>query len=159
MEKVEKGAKQRGHQMSRNLKILILLTILLAAAAVAVITASYLTDQLNQNTFPFVRRTYFPNPADLDFYYVARTIFSTINIVLLIVLIVNYVSIYIKTRSEFTIGLVLFAVFFLVKDITWSPFVVRFAGFDVFGLGPFAFLPDLFELIALSVLLYLSVEY
>jgi len=50
-------------------------------------------------------------------------------------------------------------VFFLIKDITWSPFIVRFAGFDVFGLGPFAFLPDLFELIALSVLLYLSVEY
>ena len=78
---------------------------------------------------------------------------------LLIVLIFNYVSIYLKTKSEFTIGLILFSVFFLIKDITWSPFVVHFAGFDVFGLGPFAFLPDLFELIALSVLLYLSVEY
>ena len=145
--------------MSKNLKILMLLTILLAATSLAVLAISYLNDKPNQRTFPFGPRSYFPNPADLDFYYVARTVFSTINIVLLVVLIVNYVSIFLKTRSEFTVGLILFAVFFLIKDITWSPFVVRFAGFDVFGLGPFAFLPDLFELIALSVLLYLSVEY
>ncbi len=145
--------------MSKNLKILILLTILLAAAAIAILVASYETDQSSHQNFPFGPRSYFPNPADLSFYYVARTVFSTINIVLLVVLIVNYVSIYFKTRSEFTVGLILFSVFFLIKDITWSPFVVRFAGFDVFGLGPFAFLPDLFELIALSVLLYLSVEY
>jgi len=145
--------------MSKNLKILMLLTILLAAASLAVLAISYLNDKPNQRTFPFGPRSYFPNPADLDFYYVARTVFSTINIVLLVVLIVNYVSIFLKTRSEFTVGLILFAVFFLIKDVTWSPFVVRFAGFDVFGLGPFAFLPDLFELIALSVLLYLSVEY
>jgi len=145
--------------MSKNLKILMLLTILLAAASLAVLAISYLNDKPNQRTFPFGPRSYFPNPADLDFYYVARTVFSTINIVLLVVLIVNYVSIFLKTRSEFTVGLILFAVFFLIKDITWSPFIVRFAGFDVFGLGPFAFLPDLFELIALSVLLYLSVEY
>ncbi len=145
--------------MSKNLKILILLTILLAAASLAVLAISYLNSRSNPQTFPFGPRSYLPNPADLDFYYVARTVFSTINIVLLVVLIINYVSIFLKTRSEFTIGLILFAVFFLIKDITWSPFVVRFAGFDVFGLGPFAFLPDLFELIALSVLLYLSVEY
>jgi hypothetical protein len=145
--------------MSKNLKILILLIVLLAAAALVVLAASYITELSDQQTFPFGRRPFFVNPADLDFYYVARTVLSTINIVLLLVLIVNYVSIYLKTRSEFTIGLVLFAMFFLIKDVTWSPFVVRFAGFDVFGLGPFAFLPDLFELIALSVLLYLSVEY
>jgi hypothetical protein len=145
--------------MSKNLKILILLTILLAAAAIAVLVASYEADQTNQQNFPFGPRPIRTNPNDLDFYYVARTIFSTVNIVLLIVLIFNYVSIYLKTKSEFTIGLILFSVFFLIKDVTWSPFVVHFAGFDVFGLGPFAFLPDLFELIALSVLLYLSVEY
>ena len=145
--------------MNKNLKTLALLTILLAVAALVILAASYITELSNQPTFPFGPRPIFVNPADLDFYYVARTVFSTINIVLLIVLIVTYISIYLKTRSEFTIGLVLFSVFFLIKDITWSPFVVRFAGFDVFGLGPFAFLPDLFELIALSVLLYLSVEY
>lgn len=145
--------------MNKTLKTLLLLAVLLAVASLAVLVASYLTEQSNQSTFPFDRRPYFPNPADLDFYYVARTVFSIINIILLTILIVNYAGIFLKTRSEFTLGLILFAVFFLIKDLTWSPFVVRFAGFDVFGLGPFAFLPDLFELIGLSVLLYLSVEY
>jgi hypothetical protein len=145
--------------MNKSLKILILVSVLLASTSLVVLGVAYFRDQSRQPAFPFGPRSYFPNPADIDFYYVARTILSTVNIVLLVVLIVNYVGIFLKTRSEFTVGLILFAVFFLIKDITWSPFVVRFAGFDVFGLGPFAFLPDVFELIALSVLLYLSVEY
>jgi hypothetical protein len=32
-------------------------------------------------------------------------------------------------------------------------------GFIAFGLGPFALLPELFEFLALIVLLYLSVKY
>jgi len=160
MEKVEKGARQKGKQMSKNLKIFILLIVLLVSASLAVfVTIHGAIQQSPSSTFPFNTRPHTFNPADLELYYVARTVFSTINIVLLIVLIVNYVTIYLKTKSEFSIGLVLFGIFFLIKDITWSPFVVRFAGFDVFGLGPFAFMPDLFELIALSVLLYLSIEY
>jgi hypothetical protein len=37
--------------------------------------------------------------------------------------------------------------------------VIGAFGFGLFGLGPFALLPDLFEFVALSVLLYLSVKY
>ncbi len=147
--------------MSRNLQTLVLLAILLAASAVAILLTAYAVDDstTSQQRSPFSRGPYLPNAADLDFYYVARTVFSTINIVLLVVLIINYVSIYLKTRSEFTIGLTMFAVFFLIKDITWSPFVVYLSGYNMFGLGPFAFLPDLFELIGLSMLLYLTVRY
>lgn len=146
--------------MSRNLKLLVLLALMVALAGLAVIIAAYQFDS-HQNTrpvFPF-GQPFRLNPGDLELYYVARTVFSSINIVLLIILIINYASIYIKTKSEFTIGLMLFALFFLMKDIAWSPLVVFIAGFNVFGLGPFAFLPDLFELIALTVLLYLSVKY
>jgi hypothetical protein len=145
--------------MSRNILTLVLFTILLAGAASMIVAASYYADQNMQQPFPFGRGAIRYNPGDLDFYYVARTIFSTINIVLLVVLLVNYVSIYLKTRSEFTIGLTIFASFFLIKEVAWSPFLVHLAGFDAFGLGPFAFLPDLFELIALSILVYLSVRY
>ncbi len=145
--------------MNRKQKILILFMVLLALTALAaVLLAEYQTDQRSSN-FPFVARHYRSNPADIELYYLARTVFSTINIVLTIILIVNYVSIYLKTKSEFTIGLSLFALFFLIKDITWSPFVIGFAGFGIFGLGPFAFLPDLFEMAALLVLFYLSVKY
>jgi hypothetical protein len=145
--------------MNRNVKIAILITILLVAAAAAVLFASYQIDKTTR-AFSFGPGAYRgPNPGDLDFYYVARTVFSTINIVLLVFLITNYASIYMKTKSEFTIGLMLFGVFFLIKDIFWSPFLIQFVGFNMLGLGPFAFLPDLFELIGLTVLVFLTVEY
>jgi hypothetical protein len=142
--------------MNRKQKILILLVVLLVLTAVAAVMLAILRRSLD---FPFIARQYRPNPADIELYYIARTVFSTINIVLTLVLIANYVSIYLKTKSQFTIGLTLFASFFLIKDITWSPFVIGFAGFGTFGLGPFAFLPDLFEMAALLVLFYLSVRY
>jgi hypothetical protein len=151
---------KEGETMNRKQTLLILLTVLIVlTASVAVIFATYLTDQRRDLNFPFAPRQYRPNPADIELYYLARTVFSTINIVLTIILIANYVSIYFKTKSEFTIGLSLFALFFLIKDITWSPFVIGFVGFGVFGLGPFAFLPDLFEMAALLILFYLSIKY
>ena len=146
--------------MNRKQTILILLAVLLVlTVSVAVLIATYQTGQRRGPNFPFTPRQYMPNPADIELYYLARTVFSTINIVLTVILIVNYVSIYLKTKSEFTIGLSFFALFFLIKDITWSPFVIGFAGFGIFGLGPFAFLPDLFEMAALLILFYLSIKY
>jgi len=88
-----------------------------------------------------------------------RAILSTVNIVLTSVLIFNYLGIYLKTRSEFTFGLVLFAVMLLIKDITLNPIVIGLGGFGLYGMGPFAFIPDLFEMTALLVLFYLSVKY
>ncbi len=150
--------------MSRNLKIAIVFSILLCVTVVATIFASVSYEQQIQQTqtpgFPFIQRQpTLVNPADLEFYYVIRTVLSTINIVLLVVLVISYATIYVKTRSEFTIGLLIFAGVFLVKDIASSPFIYRAFRFDLFGLGPFAFIPDLLELAALSVLLYLSVKY
>ncbi len=144
--------------MSRNLKILPIVAALLVMAVFGALLIISLLTQTQFGVFPFRRQT-LPNPADLELYYLARTVFSTINIALLIVLMITYASIYRKTKSEFTIGLVLFAAFFLVKELTWSPFVIGIMGFGLYGLGPFAFLPDVFECIALSVLLYLSIKY
>jgi uncharacterized membrane protein len=147
---------EEGQTMNRKQIILILLVVLVGLSALlAVIINSY---QASQGPL-FMPHVYRANPGDFELYYMARTIFSTINIVLTIILIFNYTSIYIKTKSEFTIGLVLFAAFFLIKDVAWSPFVIGLAGFGTFGLGPFAFLPDLFEMAALLVLFYLSVKY
>lgn len=98
-------------------------------------------------------------PGDIEFFYISRTVVSTVNIVLLVFLILTYADIYRKTRSEFTVGLLIFSIVFLMKDLTSNPMVIRAFGFGLYGLGPFALLPDLFELVALSVLLYLSVKY
>jgi len=144
--------------MSRTQKILILLAIMLGLTAVlAIIISSYQTSQANG--FPFISRPFRYNAGDFELYYMVRTVLSTVNIVLTTVLIFNYASIYSKTKSEFTLGLMLFAFMLLIKDITLSPFVIALGGFGIFGLGPFAFLPDLFEMSALLVLFYLSVKY
>ncbi len=153
--------------MNRNMKIWLFIVVaaVLSIAALAAFWATYTINQPMTGVrvsppFPFRTIQIRPiNPADIELFYVARTVFSTINIALLIALITTYASIYVKTRSQFTIGLLIFATFFLIKDITWSPFVIGVFGFGLFGLGPFAFLPDLFELAALSVLLYLTLKY
>ncbi len=143
--------------MTRSKKIMILLAILLGLAALlAVVITSYQAGQVN---FPFSPRGVNSPAGDFELYYMARTILSTVNIVLTAVLIFNYVNIYVKTKSEFTFGLLLFAVMLLIKDITLNPIIIGLGGFFVYGLGPFAFLPDLFEMTALLVLFYLSVKY
>jgi hypothetical protein len=150
------------NQMNRNLKIwlILVLIVVLVVAVLAALWAAYTFNQPRTPVFPFRPATpRYINVADIELFYMARTVFSTINIALLIALVSTYISIYLKTKSEFTIGLVIFATFFLIKDVTWSPFIIGWAGFGMFGLGPFAFLPDLFEMAALSVLLYLSLKY
>ncbi|MGA2386815.1 MAG: hypothetical protein ABSG33_09815 [Candidatus Bathyarchaeia archaeon] len=145
-------------QMSKRLRLGLIAVILAIVAILATIWALVLIHQ----HYAFLGRHVTPPgfvPGDFQLFYVANTIISTINIALLVILLVIYVNIYLKTRSPFTIGLVIFALVFLVRDLTSSPFVTAIYGFRAYGLGPFAFLPSLFELIALSVLLYLSVKY
>jgi len=143
--------------MNRIQKIGILLVVLIALTiAAAYLLASYQSSQ--GPGYPFIPR-FQGNPADLELYYMIRAVFSTINIVLTAIIIVTYADIYVKTKSPFTIGLLLFAILFLIKDISLSPFVIGWFQFTILGLGPFAMLPDIFETAALLVLFYLSVKY
>jgi len=98
-------------------------------------------------------------PGDIEFFYIAQTVVSTVNVTLLIFLLITYIDIYRKTRSEFTVGLVIFSIVFLLNAVASNPLVIRAFGYRSLGLGPFAFLPELFTLGALAVLLYLSVKY
>ena len=144
----------------RRIWLLIIAVALVVIGVLAALWASFTFNILTSSRFPF--RPLPPgeyNPADLEFYYIARTVVSTINITLLVLLTATYVAIYSKTKSEFTIGLLIFAIIFLIKDLTASPFITGAFGFQSYGLGPFALLPDLLEFVALSVLLYLSVKY
>jgi hypothetical protein len=98
-------------------------------------------------------------PGDIEFFYTAKTVVSTVNVTLSIFLLVSYIDIYRKTRSEFTIGLMIFSAVFLLNALASDPLVIWVFGFRPFGLGPFALLPDLFAFGALITLLYLSVKY
>jgi len=144
-------------QMSQRLKLGLIVAFLLVVAFVAAFGAYILIQQnlsyLVQHVPPHLVA------GDIEFFYVTNALFNTINIALLAVLIGVYVNIYLKTRSIFTVGLLIFAIALIIRDLTSSPFVTSLYGFRATGLGPFAFLPSLFEFVALTVLLYLSAKY
>lgn len=87
---------------------------------------------------------------------VAKIMLTTVNLVLLTVLLILYADIYHKTGSSFSLGLMIFAVALLLYTITENPVVHGVAGFKVSGLGPFTILPDFFTCVASAILLYLS---
>jgi hypothetical protein len=141
--------------MDNSTKIwVVTIVTLVAIAVVAALWASY--------SFSFPQR---PLPTqsdvrgDLEFFYVAQTVVSTVNVSLLIFLLTTYVDIYRKTRSQFTFGLIIFSLVFLLRTLTANPLFMRAFGFAAFGLGPFALVPELFECAALAILLYLSAKY
>jgi hypothetical protein len=71
----------------------------------------------------------------------------------------EYVSIFRKTESEFTIRLIIFSAVFLLQAFVSIPLLHGAFGFYDFGPGPFVLLPDLFTCLALAVLLYLTFRY
>jgi hypothetical protein len=160
VEKVEKGEKTMNIHMSKNAKIwLVIFVTLIAIALIAAFWASYaLPFPLSE----FPQRRFPPSEyilGDFEFFYIAQTVISTVNVALLVFLLTTYIDIYRKTRSQFTFGLIIFSLVFLLRALTANPLFMWVFGFKAFGLGPFALLPDIFELAALSVLLYLSAKY
>jgi hypothetical protein len=129
-----------------------------ALAALWATTVEPRTPMLEPRVFP-------PSPErirfieDLEFFYTAKTVISSVNITLVIFLLGTYISLYRKTKSEFVIGLIVFALVLLLYTLVSNPIVIYLFGFQLYGLGPFAMLPDLFTSLALGVLLYLTLKY
>jgi len=98
-------------------------------------------------------------PGDIELYYILKTVFSTLNAMLLISLLVLYVEIYVKRKVEFTLWLSIICAVLLLDALTSNPFVQWAFGFRAGGLGPFAVLPDIFKFVALGILLYLTIRY
>ncbi len=155
-------ASSTGQTSSSLRNWVVLIVVLTVVALLAALWATYtFYPTYIQPYFPFGR---VPPPVqnisgDWQFFYVAKTVVSTINIALLVYLLITYAGIYAKTRSQFTIGLIVFSIALLIKDLTASPLVIWAFHYILVGLGPFALLPDLFEFVALMVLFYLSVKY
>jgi len=97
-------------------------------------------------------------PWDILFPYlfIAKTVLSSVNIILLTIVLVTYLGIYRETKSQFSLGLAILAMALLLYAFTSNPFIQGFGGFRISGLGPFTMLPDLFSCIASAILLYLS---
>jgi len=152
-------------RMFRNTRILLLLAILIIVALGAALWASYAFFKPFSPFNPLPPRNPSPGnpppagiPGDFEVFYAAEAVVSSLNIALLIFLLVSNTDMFRKTRSKFTFGLLIFSAAFLVKDLTSSPLVIWLFGYRQQGLGPFAFVPDLFEFVVLCALLYLSLE-
>jgi len=145
------------HYMKISMKIWFMLATLVA---VVVLAAFWATTRIPA-TPPFDPR--WPRGdrirGDIELFYTIKTVVSTVNVTLLIFLLITYMEIYMKTKSEFTIGLMIFSMVMLLYALTTNPLVHWIFGFRAEGLGPFAMLPDVFTCVALAVLLYLTFKY
>jgi len=92
----------------------------------------------------------------LDTYILSKTIITTANLTLLLVVLITYIRIYHSTRSKFSLGLIFLTIALILYAITSNPIIQLLTGFRGSGLGPFTMLPDFFTLIASAILLYLS---
>jgi len=156
------------HEMNKNLK----LTLMLVALSIVVLLVIFWTKEYQimppklplpiEKTLPtdfMSPRPSRPTPGDIELFYTLNAVISSINVMLLIFLLIGYIDIYRKTKSEFTIGLLIFSMTLLLYALSSNPLIHWLFGFHAFGLGPFTMLPDLFTCIALSVLLYLTFKY
>ena len=111
--------------MSKNLKIWLVITVTLIA--IALIAAFWASHAFSFSLSEFPRR---PIPmaedvrGDFEFFYIAQTVISTVNVALLVFLLTTYIDIYRKTRSQFTFGLIIFSLVFLLRTLTANPLFI-----------------------------------
>ena len=178
MEKTKKEVNEVKLRMTKYLRIVLLIAIVALVAILADLIATshsltprqtsifepHLVPVNRSNLDPeqfssLVRdRGYYSVVGDLELFYKVKTMLSTVNATLLVLLLATYIDMYRKLKSEFTLGLILFSLILLLYAVTSNPLLQQFFGFWGIGLGPFAMLPDLFTSFALVILLYLTMK-
>ena len=99
-----------------------------------------------------------PDPGAVYLFVSLKTILSFVNIILVIPLIMMYLSLYRKYRSDFTLALLILMAVLLCFAITSNPLIHRLFGYREEGLGPFTIIPDIFTTIGLLALAYVSLK-
>ena len=88
----------------------------------------------------------------------AKTVMTTANVVLLVLLMAIYVQSYTRIKSKFTLGLMIFAFLLLLHAVTSTPCMHAAGGRRMCAFGPLDVIPDILEFMALLVLMYISSE-
>jgi hypothetical protein len=134
--------------MNRSTKIRLLVGCsVLAVALVALFLTLWLPPALVEH-----RRPPSPPPWDFELYYTAQSLISIVSVALSIFLLVMYADSYRKTRSDFSVALMIFSIVLFLSSLSSNPALQSTFGFKAFGLGPFAMLPLLFQCIGLGIL-------
>ncbi len=84
------------------------------------------------------------------------TLVSVGNIVLLLLLLYVYWGNYKKIKSNFTLGLIMFAALLLLQNILFSSFLLFHQAFRVADLGLPLFILNITEFLALAILLIIT---
>jgi hypothetical protein len=133
---------------------------ILCSISIMITIGTPIASSRSHQLISFKEGDYFPEPPPwrdlLPSLLLAKTALAITNSILLTILLINYVRIYKTTRSQFSLGLIIFSVALLLYSLTSNPLIHTLAGFRLSGLGPFTLLPDLFTCIASAILLYLS---
>ena len=90
----------------------------------------------------------------LTFYIVL----STISLAMLISLLVVYSKVYVETKANFALGLVIVLGALLLHSLLSNPILLILLAPIPFGLRPFLSIADVFTVVAYTVFLYLSLE-
>ena len=152
--------------MKKKARICLILGLILVGLIVGEILLSiYPLQKIEESELSIEPRTGQPiprqnkkSPPDVEAFYIGKTIFSFVNISLILPLLLIYIDIYRKIKSKFTIGLLIVMMVLFLYALTSNPLFHRLFGYRAEGLGPFAMIPDLFATFALAILLYMSLE-
>jgi len=93
-----------------------------------------------------------------DWIWMARVVFSIANAAILVFLIYMFMKRYLKVKSEFTLGFLLFSTALLFRTVFSSP-VLRFMILHEPAhsiIDPYRLVADVFEFSALAIFLYIS---
>jgi len=98
--------------------------------------------------------TYFnPNPL-----FELHIVLSTITVALLVSLVIVYVKVYLETKANFALGLLLVLGALLLQTLLSYPVLIGLAGPPPFGPGYYGLSADVLTIGAYTIFLYLSLE-
>ena len=89
-------------------------------------------------------------------FLIERILVNSIASILIAIVLNTYISIYLKTKSKFSLGLVIIAISLLVQTLTANPFLLDLFNFRLAGSGLFSLVSSITTMIAIIALLYLS---
>jgi hypothetical protein len=146
----EPAEKQKKYSNRIWVPIVLLVGILLG------ILSSYVAPQAEEPRFehlpgPFL--TFTPEPL-LQFHVIV----TTIQIVLLVALLLVYVKVFVDTKANFSLGLVVVLAALLLNTLFSYPLLLGLSGPVSVRAGGFLLFADIFMILAYTVFLYLSLE-
>lgn len=141
----------------RTVRMGLIVGTLVGLAIVGYLAATYYLEDVRMGPTRPAIHIRPPSPEELQTYFTAKTIISMMNAGLSAIVLIVYAEIYVRTRAQFTIGLVILSAALFIYAVMSNP-LLHALSFQVYGIGLVSALPDLFTTVATVVLLYLSME-